>query len=43
MLFAALNVKTSELSTRHQRHRATEFRQFLDAIDVACRDTSTCI
>jgi transposase len=35
-LFAALNVKTSELITQfHQRHRATEFRQFLDAIDAA--------
>ena len=35
-LFAALNVKTSELITQfHQRHRSTEFRQFLDAIDGA--------
>jgi hypothetical protein len=35
-LFAALNVKTSELITQfHQRHRATEFRQFLDAVDAA--------
>jgi len=35
-LFAALNVKTSELITQfHQRHRATEFRLFLDAIDTA--------
>ena len=35
-LFAALNVKTSELITQfHQRHRSTEFRQFLDAIDAA--------
>ena len=35
-LFAALNVKTSTLITQfHQRHRSTEFRQFLDAIDAA--------
>ena len=35
-LFAALNVKTSELITQfHQRHRASEFRQFLDAVDAA--------
>jgi transposase len=35
-LFAALGVKTSELITQfHQRHRSTEFRQFLDAIDAA--------
>jgi transposase len=35
-LFAALNVKTSELITQfHQRHRSTEFRQFLDTIDAA--------
>jgi transposase len=35
-LFAALNVKSRELITQfHQRHRATEFRQFLDAIDAA--------
>ena len=35
-LFAALNVKTSEVITQfHQRHRSTEFRQFLDAIDAA--------
>lgn len=35
-LFAALNVKTSELITQfHQRHRSTEFRQFLDAVDAA--------
>src|SRR5215813_12915339 len=35
-LFAALDVKTSELITQfHQRHRSTEFRQFLDAIDAA--------
>src|SRR5688500_12537981 len=35
-LFAALNVKTSALITQfHQRHRATEFRQFLDAVDAA--------
>jgi transposase len=31
-----LNVKTSTLITQfHQRHRSTEFRQFLDAIDAA--------
>jgi transposase len=35
-LFAALNVKTSEVITQfHQRHRSTEFRQFLDAVDAA--------
>jgi transposase len=35
-LFAALNLKTSELITEfHQRHRSTEFRHFLDAIDAA--------
>jgi transposase len=35
-LFAALNVKTSELITQfHQRHRSTEFRQFLDTVDAA--------
>ncbi len=35
-MFAALNVKTSELITQfHQRHRAREFRRFLDAVDVA--------
>lgn len=35
-LFAALNVKTSALITQfHQRHRSTEFRQFLDAVDAA--------
>jgi transposase len=35
-LFAALNEKTSELITQfHQRHRSSEFRQFLDAIDAA--------
>ena len=35
-LFAALNVKTSALITPfHQRHRAREFRQFLDAVDAA--------
>jgi transposase len=35
-LFAALNVKTSELITQsHQRHRSVEFRQFLDAVDAA--------
>ena len=34
-LFAALNVKTSELITQfHQRHRSIEFRQFLDAVDA---------
>ena len=35
-LFAALDVKTSELITQfHQRHRSIEFRQFLDAVDAA--------
>lgn len=34
-LFAALNAKTSEVITQfHQRHRATEFRAFLDVIDA---------
>jgi transposase len=35
-LFAASNVKTSALITQfHHRHRSTEFRQVLDAIDAA--------
>jgi len=35
-LFAALNMKTSELITQfHQRHRSSEFRQFLDAVEAA--------
>ena len=35
-LFAALDAKTSQLITQfHRRHRSTEFRQFLDAIDAA--------
>jgi transposase len=35
-LFAALDVKTGEVLGRcHRRHRAVEFRKFLDAIDVA--------
>lgn len=34
-LFAALDAKTSQLITQfHRRHRSTEFRQFLDAIDA---------
>ena len=34
-LFAALEVKTSKvISQFHQRHRAVEFRQFLDTIDA---------
>jgi transposase len=34
-LFAALDAKTSQLVTQfHRRHRSTEFRQFLDAIDA---------
>ena len=34
-LFAALNAKTSEVITQfHQRHRAAQFRQFLDLIDA---------
>ncbi len=34
-LFAALNAKTSDVITPfHQRHRATEFRAFLDLIDA---------
>jgi hypothetical protein len=37
-LFAALNVKTSELITQfHQRHRSREFRQFLDTVDDRSR------
>jgi transposase len=35
-LFAALDVKTSKvISQFHRRHRAVEFRQFLDAVDAA--------
>lgn len=35
-LFAALDIKTAKLVTEfHRRHRAVEFRQFLDAIDAA--------
>jgi len=35
-LFAALNVKTGEVIGQcHRRHRATEFRKFLDAIERA--------
>jgi transposase len=35
-LFAALDVTTATLVTEfHRRHRAVEFRQFLDAIDAA--------
>jgi transposase len=35
-LFAALNVKTSKLVTEfHRRHRAVEFRHFLDAVEAA--------
>jgi transposase len=34
-LFAALNAKTSEVITQfHQRHRSTQFREFLDLIDA---------
>jgi transposase len=34
-LFAALDVKTSRVITQfHRRHRAVEFRQFLDVIDA---------
>lgn len=34
-LFAALNAKTSEVITQfHQRHRATQFREFLDLMDA---------
>ncbi|MGH9158909.1 MAG: IS630 family transposase [Vicinamibacteraceae bacterium] len=34
-LFAALDTKTSQVITQfHRRHRSTEFRQFLDAIDA---------
>ena len=34
-LFAALNVKTSELITQfHQRHRSAQFREFLDLIEA---------
>jgi transposase len=35
-LFAALDVKTGEVIARcHRRHRAAEFRKFLDAIEAA--------
>jgi transposase len=35
-LFAALDVATSKVITQfHRRHRSTEFRQFLDAVDAA--------
>ena len=34
-LFAALNVKTSEVITQfHQRHRSAQFREFLDLIET---------
>lgn len=34
-LFAALNAKTSEVITQfHQRHRAAQFREFLDLLDA---------
>jgi transposase len=34
-LFAALNAKTSDVITQfHQRHRAAQFREFLDLIDA---------
>jgi len=34
-LFAALNAKTSEVITQfHQRHRSTQFREFLDLVDT---------
>ena len=34
-LFAALNAKTSEVITQfHQRHRAAQFREFLDLLDT---------
>jgi len=34
-LFAALNAKTSEVITQfHQRHRSTQFREFLDLIEA---------
>jgi hypothetical protein len=37
-LFAALNVATSKVITQfHRRHRSTEFRQCLDAVDAAVR------
>src|SRR5262245_42186026 len=35
-LFAALNVKTGEIIGQcHQRHRAIEFRKFLDRVEAA--------
>jgi transposase len=35
-LFAALDVATSKVITQfHRRHRSSEFRQFLDAVDAA--------
>jgi len=34
-LFAALNAQTSEVITQfHQRHRSTQFREFLDLVDA---------
>ena len=38
-LFAALNTKSGEIIGEfHQRHRAREFRKFLDTIDIAVPD-----
>lgn len=34
-MVAALNAKTSEVITQfHQRHRSTQFREFLDVVDA---------
>src|SRR5207249_2724668 len=42
-LFAALNVKTGKvIGEFHHRHRAAEFRGFLDTIEAAVPPCSTC-
>jgi transposase len=42
-LFAALNVKTGKvIGECHRRHRAKEFRQFLDTIDAVVPPRSAC-
>ena len=43
-LFAALDVATGKvIGNLHRRHRAMEFRNFLDAIDAAVEKIWTCI
>jgi hypothetical protein len=43
-LFAALDTATGRVIGRcDPRHRASEFRRFLDEIEKRCRATSTCI